>query len=127
MARYRHGLAVVLFFWGLLASAQAQWYHAQLFSEEGDPIPFFLRLPEDCKTESATIVNGPESIPTECERSEAGFTLDFPIYEARIDARFDADGSARGVWVVALRRDDEDSYNQRVRAFAVNQREPEMP
>ncbi|GMR24210.1 MAG: hypothetical protein BMS9Abin37_2728 [Acidobacteriota bacterium] len=102
MARYRHGLAAVLIFWGLAESAQAQWYHARLVTEEGDPIPFFLQLPENCATETATIVNGPESIPTECERSETGFALNFPVYDTRIDARFEPDGSARGEWVMVL-------------------------
>jgi len=102
MVRYRHGLVAVLVFWGLAESAQAQWYHARLVTEEGDPIPFFLRLPEDCTTESATIVNGPEFLPTECERSDTGFALEFPVYDTRIDARFVSDGSARGEWVMVL-------------------------
>ncbi|HXV62486.1 MAG TPA: TlpA disulfide reductase family protein, partial [Vicinamibacteria bacterium] len=101
MDRSRHLLFSTALVWCcLLGSARAQWYRAELITEHGERIPFFLQLPENCETATATIVNGQESIPTSCERDESGFTLDFPVYETRIEARFveNGDGAAVGTW-----------------------------
>ena len=49
----------------LKAANGSQWYHAHLATEEGDHIPFFLEVPDDCENEDATIVNGEEHLRVE--------------------------------------------------------------
>ena len=106
MERYRSWLAAAMVCAGCQFPVEAprdgaQWYHAHLTTRQGDQIPFFLRLPEDCGRETATIVNGEESIPTACERSETGFVIDFPLYGSRIVAEFEPNEpstSASGHW-----------------------------
>ena len=82
----------------LKAANGAQWYHAHLATEEGDPIPFFLGLPDDCENEEATIVNGEEHLRAGCRRNSVGFVVDFPVYGTQIEAWFRPDGTLTGHW-----------------------------
>ena len=75
-----------------------QWYHASLATEEGDPFPFFLRLPDDCESQAATILNGEERVSAGCRRSPVGFVVDFPVYGTQIEAWFKPDGTLTGHW-----------------------------
>ena len=76
----------------------AQWYHAHLATEEGDQIPFFLEVPNDCESAAATIVNGEERLRADCRRSPVGFVVDFPVYGTQIEAWFKPDGTLTGHW-----------------------------
>ena len=83
------------------ASADAnagQWYHARLATDEGDHVPFFLRVPDDCERGAATILNGGERLHAECRRSPVGFVVDFPVYGTQIEAWFKPDATLVGHW-----------------------------
>ena len=74
------------------------WYRAHLTGREPEQIPFFLRLPDDCATATATIVNGDERIDAACQRGEDGIVIDFPVYGTLIEASFEPGGSLAGHW-----------------------------
>ncbi len=75
------------------------WYRAQVATETGDQVPFFLRLPDDCDDDTATIVNGEERIHAACRRDADSLVLDFPVYGTRIEARFEPEGGLSGAWI----------------------------
>lgn len=91
------------------AAKQAQWYHLELITEAGDAIPFFLKLPEDCQTEPASIVNGDETLEAPCRRSDESFRIDFPVYGTEMSARIEPGGMVTGRWA------GESSWQQNLR------------
>jgi thiol-disulfide isomerase/thioredoxin len=78
--------------------AEGVWYRASVVTDGGDEIPFFLELPENCNTDSATLANGQERIPVACSRVGARVLLDFPIYGTRITAEIGRSGELSGLW-----------------------------
>jgi thiol-disulfide isomerase/thioredoxin len=88
---------------GCRPAAQAEraagvWYRAAVTTDGGDEIPFFLELPENCNTGSATLANGQERIPVACSRVGSRVLLDFPVYGTRIAAELDPGGALSGFW-----------------------------
>jgi thiol-disulfide isomerase/thioredoxin len=75
-----------------------QWYRVGLVTDLGDTIPFFLRVPDDCETETATVLNGEERLSAPCRRSPVGFVVDFPVYGTQLEAWFKPDGTLVGHW-----------------------------
>jgi len=79
-------------------SSNGQWYHATLTSQEGEQVPFFLRIPDDCAADTATIANGEERIAAPCEHTATAVAVDFPVYGTRIDAAIEPDGILTGAF-----------------------------
>ena len=78
--------------------AARQWYRANVATEEGQEFPFFLELPANCNTDTATIANGDERIPVPCQRFGGHLLLDFPVYGMRISAEAAKGGDLEGRW-----------------------------
>lgn len=85
--------------------SQGQWRRAVLEINETTELPFLLWLPNG--EGDAVIRNGEEDIRVDFTRRPPrpsvnddvpSFTLDFPHYDSRIDAQFDATNEWRGQW-----------------------------
>jgi thiol-disulfide isomerase/thioredoxin len=81
------------------SGAGGQWYQARLTTSDGAHVPFFLRLPSNCESEAATLVNGEERVPVDCQQAGGEVVLDFPVYGTRISATPTAAGTLEGSWV----------------------------
>jgi thiol-disulfide isomerase/thioredoxin len=64
----------------------------------GDEIPFFLHVPADCETDTATIGNGDERIPVDCARTGLEMSLEFPVWGTHIAAAASTGGRLEGSW-----------------------------
>ena len=78
--------------------SSGQWYRAVVATETGADIPFFLALPANCNTATATIANGVERIPVSCQQFGSRLLLDFPVYGRRISAEVSPHGDLTGHW-----------------------------
>ncbi len=95
------------------------WYRAAVIASTGEQIPFFLQVPDNCATATATIVNGEEWIQTACQLDERGLSLRFPVYGTAIDASFET-GGLSGSW-------DRELPSGRVRAMRFEARPASTP
>jgi thiol-disulfide isomerase/thioredoxin len=72
------------------------WYRAEIRSDEGAVVPFFISLPADHGAASARIVNGHQEIEAQHVWSGLRLDVEFPLFHTHIEAVARADGVLEG-------------------------------